>query len=144
MHARRVIARIALAVTLAAPIACSPPNAANGGVGPAPSSEPWTARGDAQCRTLPTEPPPCPATLNAPEGVAVWLINEVVPLRQALTVMVFPNVSQGELAMCNLRTLPLPRTCNISTTCPGADIVIPAAYLRGIALQYVSNGFRCW
>jgi hypothetical protein len=76
--------------------------------------------------------------------VAVWINGSVVPLREALSTMVLPGVSQGELLNCDLSRLPLPRTCMVATTCEGADVVIVASYLRGIAAQYVAGGYRCW
>jgi hypothetical protein len=141
-----MFARYALAAALL--VACAPPVASGGGTTPTGAQggtvSPWTMRGDAACRTLPTEAPPCPASLDAPEGVAVWLNGEVIPLREALRVMVLPDLAAGELAACDLARFPLPRTCMIASTCEGADVVVPAAYVRGIAREYVAQGFRCW
>lgn len=140
-----MLARYALAAALL--VACAPSVASGGGTAPTgdagPAANVWTARGDAACR-VPAEAPPCPSSLDAPHGVAVWLNGSVVPLREALSTMVLPGVAQGELLNCDLSRLPLPRTCMVPTTCEGADVVIVASYLRGIAAQYVAGGYRCW
>ena len=94
----------------------------------------------AQLGGPPAQDAPCGA---APlDGVAVWENNEVVSLRTSLSRILVVGVDNAALLRCDLARFPLPSTCMARTTCHGADVVVMAAYVRGVVLEFQTRG--CW
>lgn len=131
------VARIALAAAFL--IAC------NGPVAGAPATgtpSPWRDRGEQMCRAgvTPDTDPPCGAAVL--DGVAVWSNGAVISLRSALASTIVVGVDPAAILRCDLARFPLPSSCMARTTCPGADVVVMAAYVRGVMIEYRERG--CW
>lgn len=132
-----------LAALIACAVACNAPTAGTGG---APADGRWTAAGEGACTVYPAPEmdPPCPAAPQSyPSGFAVWANGAVVPLEAHLSRMVVLGLDNAAIMRCDLTRFPMPRTCMARTTCDGADVVLLAAYVNRIAVEFVRAG-RCW
>lgn len=131
------VPRISLAAVMM--VACNGPVAGAPATG-TPSV--WRDRGEQSCRSgvTPDTDPPCGTA--ALDGVAVWSNGAVISLRSALASTIVVGVDPAAILRCDLTRFPLPSTCVARTTCEGADVVVMAAYVRGVMIAYREHG--CW
>ena len=121
--------------------------ACNGSVAGAPATgtpSPWRDRGEQMCArsTVPAQDAPCGTAVLS--GVGVWLFNDVVSLRSALGTILVVGVDPAAILRCDLARFPVPQSqaCMARTTCPGADVVVSSAYVRGVMVEFQARG--CW